>query len=604
MGVTRYLKLVVKRFWIILLLEIVAIVSTVYYTQSQPPQYTTRSTIIINPRVPNQLVPYASADYSYNLTSNLADEYNLLIKSDKFATKLVGQVGFPISLTELKASYSSKLAPNTSVYYISATSNTPQKAQKIANSVTHLFLAEGVSQVNADTQQTPDVVNDTIKSQRQGLKDLQVEIDSLKTQIAKLAEANTASPDTQTTQQLITLRQQLKDDLTTQSQLVVSITDAESKTNSLTNRDSASLVDEATLPTAPDGANLVRNLLFALVMALALGVGVIILLDFLDYTIRSSQELTQLTGKTTLGLVPVVRATPSTSVTTAAADSSGTAVLAAANAKNLSKLVVTATEFKSAGSESYRALRTNILFCNLNEEKDETQEANNRLVERIVDEDDLIMMKSLLITSAIPGEGKSLTAANLAVTFAQAGNRVILVDADLRQPTQHRLFGLPNEKGFSNLVLAGPEHLEEHLKETGVPNLQLITAGNPPPNPSELLTSFKAVKVTTAIRRAADFIIFDSPPVVLVSDAAILANRVDGVLLVVRSGSTRRDTITKAVTGLKKVGANLVGTVLNRVESRDDGGYYYYQYNGYLENGKQPSKDKNKRGKDRSGAAR
>ena len=605
MDITRYLKLILKRFWIILILELVAVVATFYYTQSQPRHYTAQTTIILNPQVPNSLVPYATSDYNYSLASNLADDYNQVLKSDKFAKRVMSQITLTIGIDELKGSYTSKLIPNTVFYNISATSNTPEKAQVIANTVTQVFLAEGVNETTT-VDPSVSVLNQTMDLQRQELQNLQAEINSLKTQIAALNSITptpvpTVDPLSSTTPTaapantgptLDSLRQQLKDDLSIQSQIVVSLSDAESKSTAA-NRDSASLIDDAVLPTAPDDISLFRNILFAVIMAFALGIGVIVLLDFLDYTVRSSQELAQLTSTTTLGVVPVVKALPPPAAPTAAADSSAINT----NLTNLNRFVVTAAEFKSAGSESYRALRTNILFCDINTAKDEEQEATQKLLDRIIEDEELSSMKTLLITSAIPGEGKSLTAANLAVTFAQAGNRVILVDGDLRQPTMHRLFGVPNERGFSNLVLAGPEHLREYLKDSGVPNLSLITAGNPPPNPSELLTSLKAVKVLSSIRRAADFIIIDSPPIVLVSDAAILSNRVDSVLLVVRSGSTRRDAITKAVTALRKVGAPVIGSVLNRVQQQDDGGYYYYEYNGYLETPKggrrsKPKKDK------------
>lgn len=565
MGFRHYLRLVLKKFWIIGLLLVVALASTFYYTQTRPVFYSAKTTIILNPKVPNALVPYASADYTY--VNTMAENYSLILKSDKFAQQVIEQLNFPMDVEELKASFTSKLAPNSVFYYITATSISSEKAQKIANTVTKVFLSEGIKQTAVAGSATNELVNATIQKQGQELKNLQTEIDNLKALITTLQKE---TPGPKTAEEIRTLRQQLNEALGIQSRLVVSISEVESKNTEL-NRDSASLIDDAKLPIASDDNNLVRNLIFAAAMGLALGIGTIILLDFLDYTVRSSEDLAQLTGFTTLGVVPVVRPIPSKETTTFAADG---AAPPGSESSRLNASIVTATEFKSAGSEAYRALRTNILFCDLGSGELSVPTSDTQIQPEGG-------MKLLLVTSAIPREGKSLTTANLAVTFAQAGNRVIIVDADLRQPTLHKLFDLSNENGFSNLILAGPAQLEATLKPTGIPNLSLITAGNPPPNPSELLTSAKAARVIEALRSAADIVIFDSPPVVLVSDAAILASRVDRVLLVFRSGSTRRDAIAKTLTKLKHVRANIMGTVLNRVQQQDDGGYYYSGYGGY-----------------------
>jgi capsular exopolysaccharide synthesis family protein len=509
------------------------------------------------------------------------------MKSDRFAQKVAEQLDFPINLEILKTSYSSKLVNNSVFFYISATSNDPQKAQKIANVVTRLFLSEGITQTNSSNNQDTDILNETVKKQRQELADLQTEIDNIKEQIRVL---QTDSSNPKTLENLQTLRQNLKDTLDIQSKLVLSINDVESK-NTAANHDSASLVDDAKLPLTPEGHSTLRNLAFAAALAFVLGISVIVLLDFLDYTVRSSEELAQLTGYATLGVVPVVKPGSPKETTSFAADSAGP------DMQEVSKpgpTLVTASEFKSAGSESYRALRTNILFSTLSNNFEELElKIQTKNTSRKGQHEPLL--KSFVVTSAIPKEGKSQTAANLAVVFAQAGNKVILIDADLRQPTLHTYFGLPNKEGFSDLMLVGLDDLESYLRTTCVPNLTLLTAGTPPPNPSELLTSAKATKVIEAVEEKADILIFDSPPVVLVSDAAILANRVDCVLLVFRSGSTRRDAILKAINSLKKVGANVMGTVLNRVQNEDDGGYYYYNYSGYGSESKTSRSKSNKK---------
>ena len=172
--------------------------------------------------------------------------------------------------------------------------------------------------------------------------------------------------------------------------------------------------------------------------------------------------------------------------------------------------LVTVTEPASAASEAYRTLRSNIHFASLDSP-----------------------LKTLLITSTDPGEGKSTTLANLAVTMAQAGNRVLVVDCDLRRPSQHRLFGVPNVAGLTTMMVQGQALEKLPVQATGVANLSVLTSGPLPPNPSELLGSRRLGEVLSQLKNEADILLVDAPPIIAVADAAILASKVDGVLLVV-----------------------------------------------------------------------
>jgi len=206
---------------------------------------------------------------------------------------------------------------------------------------------------------------------------------------------------------------------------------------------------------------------------------------------------------------------------------------------------------RSPIAEAYRALRTNIQFSSLD-----------------------TVLRTVLVTSAGPAEGKSTTLANLAVVTAESGTRVLAVDCDLRRANLHTLFGLDNTEGLTNFILAegtGPLPAQP----TGVPNLQVLTTGPLPPNPSELLASRQMARVLDVLRDAADLVLFDAPPVVAVTDAAILAPRMDGVLLVVDAGTTRRDWARRARAQLEKVNARLLGVVLNNAQV-DTQLYGYY----------------------------
>jgi len=214
--------------------------------------------------------------------------------------------------------------------------------------------------------------------------------------------------------------------------------------------------------------------------------------------------------------------------------------------------LITVADPRSPVSEAYRALRTNLDFSSLDRP-----------------------IRTMLVTSAGPEEGKSTVLANLAVTTAQAGKKVILVDGDLRRPTLHHIFNLKNDVGLTTMVVDDAAMESPPLQDTGVEGLQLLPSGPLPPNPSELLGSRRMEEIIAVLLERADIVFFDAPPVVAVTDAAVLATKVDGVLLVIYAGRTRRDYARAARARLEKVNANLLGAVLNNVRF-DVGLHRYY----------------------------
>ena len=202
--------------------------------------------------------------------------------------------------------------------------------------------------------------------------------------------------------------------------------------------------------------------------------------------------------------------------------------------------LITLSDPRSPAAEAYRTLRTNIDFSGL---------------ERSI--------HTLLVTSVASNENKSITVANLAVSLAQGDKKTILVDADVRRPAQHALFGLNNEKGLTSLFIDTKGPLEPALQATRVPNLQVMTSGPLPPNPAELLGSQRMLDVIEALKSRADIVLFDAPPVIAVTDASVLGTRVDGVLLVVQAGQTRREQAKRAKQQLEKLHIRVIGAVLS-----------------------------------------
>jgi capsular exopolysaccharide synthesis family protein len=200
--------------------------------------------------------------------------------------------------------------------------------------------------------------------------------------------------------------------------------------------------------------------------------------------------------------------------------------------------LITLTEPKSAAAEAFRTLRTNLMFSS---------------VERPI--------QTLLVTSPVDGEGKSDAVANLAVTFAQGGNKTILVDADLRRPSQHTIWGVKN-RGLTTMMLEDAALASPPLVESGIENLLLLPAGEETPNPADLLSSKRMSEVIGVLKARANYILFDSPPVLAATDAALLGIKLDGVLLVVKSGQSRRDQTASAREALEQVHVRVVGAVL------------------------------------------
>ncbi|WP_368490061.1 CpsD/CapB family tyrosine-protein kinase [Clostridium sp. BJN0013] len=234
--------------------------------------------------------------------------------------------------------------------------------------------------------------------------------------------------------------------------------------------------------------------------------------------------------------------------------------------------IVTVKNPKVPIAEAYRTLRTNIQFSSFDKK-----------------------IQTIMLTSSVPGEGKSTTCSNLAVVMAESGARTILVDCDERKPRLHKIFFVSNEKGLSD-VLAGKVEFEEVVKETVIENLKLLTSGTRPPNPSELLASKKMETFLESLKDKFEYIIIDTPPVVAVTDAQLLARCADGCILVVASSQVEREAAVRAKELLLKVNANILGIVLNKLEVREKGYYgYYYQY--YYNDGHSKTNDHKKENK-------
>jgi len=292
------------------------------------------------------------------------------------------------------------------------------------------------------------------------------------------------------------------------------------------------VLDAARPQLAPVRPNVPQSILLGIVAGLVAAIGLALLLEFLDSTVTSQQEIEERMGLTFLGFVPSIPPTDG-------------------QAKDLH----IHREPKSHIAECTRAVRTNLLFMSPDKP-----------------------LKRMLVTSSGPQEGKSTTAINLGIAMAQSGQKVLIIDTDMRRPRLHKAFGVPNDVGVSSLVV-GEGTLEAAIKTTEVPGLYLLPCGPVPPNPAELLHTRAFGELLETLDGKYDRVILDSPPVGAVADAVVLATRVNGVVLVLKSGVTHRDVAKRTVRALNDVKAVMLGAVLNDVNlDRSRYGDYYYGY--------------------------
>jgi capsular exopolysaccharide synthesis family protein len=273
----------------------------------------------------------------------------------------------------------------------------------------------------------------------------------------------------------------------------------------------------------------------AILFALFSGIGIAVLLEYLDSSIRNAEDVSNYLNLPFLGYIPSINMQ---------------------DGKNESeKALICYQKTTNPTIESYRALRTSILFSSPEDKP----------------------LKTILITSSLPGEGKSFLASNLASIFSQVNERVVLIDVDMRRPKLYKLFNIDQKPGLS-AFLTGSASLESIIRPTPFNNLSIITSGAIPPNPSELLSSGKIRALLEELKLKFDRIIVDSPPALNVADTHLLCNSVDGVILVVKGASTRLEAVVGAKNKILESKGRIIGAVVNNINPEKEDRYYYYQY--------------------------
>lgn len=509
MELKQYVQPLRKWWWLILLATLIATTASYLVTRQQPPIYRTRTTVLVGNTIEN---PNPSG-YEVYLAQQLANTYADIVMRENVRRAVMAALGL-----QWLPEYDARVVANTQLVELSVTDIDPGRARAVANELANQLIRLSPTDPDAQDQARQEFINQQLNDLETSIRDTSTEITEKQQDLADLTSARQIA-DTQTA------IRGLQDKLATlQANYAAMLANTQrGAVNAI------SIIEPAALPWVPIGPNKVATILLAAMIGFVLAVASAYLLEYLDDTLRTPEDVQASLNLTTIGIIPQV-----------SEQEAG---------------IVMMGDNRSPVRESYRVLRTNLQFA---------------AVDRPLD--------VLLVTSAAPSEGKSMTAANLGAAIAQTGRRVILVDTDLHRPRQHRLFKVRNSVGVTTGLLEDQPNIDDILQETSVPGLRVLTSGPLPPNPAELLGSARMRSLLTALKAEADVVVLDSPPISALSDAAVLSTQADGVVMVLEAGKTRRPFAQRALEALNRVNAHVVGAVLNRVPKRGFGYYYYSDY--------------------------
>jgi non-specific protein-tyrosine kinase len=512
-----YLAILSRWWWLLVACTLVSAISSYLGTRQMPRIYQATVTVMVGQAL-EKSNPNTNDFY---ISQQLAQTYAEMVKRRPILAQAAQALG--LQYVPSPGQVSTRQVAGTQLLEISVRDTIPERARALADQIARQLILQ--TPAGGEVEQRRDFI-------QQQLADLEFQIDEANKEIEKeqqkLRSSNSARAIQQYQANIGALQQKLGTYRATYASLLGT---AQGATNRIT------VVESAATPSWPISPNARQIVLLGAAIGLALAVAGVVLIEFLDDTLKSPEEAIRQAGLPQVGQIPRMQA-----------EEEG------------EKLVVARNPLSSS-AEAYRVLRTNILFS---------------FVDR--------PLTTLLVTSPAPGEGKSLTLANLAAVFAEAGKRVLIVDTDLRRPVQHRILSVSGAQGLSDAILEGESELLKYIKSTSIDRLFLLPAGQMPPNPSELLGSDRLGQIVGELQAAYDLVLFDSPPALMVADASILGSRVDATLLIGDIGRTRRGTLKQAVEQLKRGHVNVIGVVINRVAPASQGyGYMYGYYHPRLE---------------------
>lgn len=503
MELKKYIIPLRRWWWLLVVATMLAAVSSYLATLRQPPIYQTLTTLMIGQAITDPNPTGAE----FNLSRQLAENYAEIANREpvRIATKEA------LGLTWLP-DYRAIALPNGQFIEIVVTDTNQERAQAVAAELARQLILRSPTGSQSDEQDRQAFIQTQLDNLQQQIMETESEIQNLR---EILGEMDSARQIADTRIQITALEAKLADLQSIYSGLLSNSQGGAVNT--------ISVIEKAYLPKQPIGPNKILTILLSAAVGLSLGVLAAYILEYMDDTVKSPEEVAELTDAPIIGY------------------------LSENNIKDIGALYV-AENPRHPSVEEIRTLRANLEFASVDQP-----------------------LKTILVSSTEVDVGKTSVAANLAVAMSQAEKEVILLDGDLRRPNVHNFYGLPNNIGLSN-VFRGEFSIDQVIKNWPDGTVSVIPAGNPPPNPSELLGSKKMTQILEVLERSADIVIIDGPPFI-VADAPILASKVNGVLLIMQLGHTRVPAIKAMMEQIKRSGAKVVGVAFNRLPPRTVGYY-------------------------------
>jgi len=510
MKLIEYFTPLLKWWWLLVVAVVIATSSAYLFARDLPPVYNARTTLMIGRTFMDPNPSSTELGLSQQLTQAYADIAQREPVRDA-TKKALGLANLP--------KYEAGPIPGTPFLEISVTHTNPQLAQAVAAELANQLLLRSPTNLQQDEQSRQQFVDQQISKIEADIK--QTEADIARNQDA-LGNMNSAVDIAKTQDEIKALETKLSSLQSIYASMLSNT--QQGALNTL------SILEPAALPTTPIGPNKILIISMAAISGFLLAVGAAYLIEFMDDSFRSSEEVARVLNLSILGRIPTLP-----------------------KGKNSGVYVV--EQPLSPLADAFRTLRANLKYSQVDKP-----------------------LKTILVTSPDASEGKSTVASNLAAVLAQGEKKTVLLDADLRRPSLHNILEIENQPGLSDFFRDGLD-ISEIMKTREKINVPLITAGDPPPNPSELLGSKKMDQFLKDLGAEFEIIVIDGAPFI-VADALMLAAKVDGVLIVIRPGITRKAVARAMLEGLNQVGANVVGVILNRLPAHT-GNYYYPGYAKY-----------------------
>jgi polysaccharide biosynthesis transport protein len=522
MEIRDFLTPLIRWWWLLIVSTLIAGIFSLIAVKQQPPLYSTSATLLVGSALTDPNPQYDKIYYTSELISTYVDiAYRSPVQ--EAAQQALGVDWLP--------QYIVSQVPNTQLIEVTATDQDPVMAQAAANEIANQLILQSPGNRNQDKTRQ-QFIEDELDQIQNAIRETQSEVDAKQKEMTTLSSARQI---TELQNQIGALQNKL---LTLRANYTNLLSNSQSGAlNTLT------LIEPAKLPAYPVGPSDFIPVATASALAFFIAAGAAYLLAYLDQTVKSSDEVKRITGLPVLAGIPPIPG------------------------ESYAEKLITVNQPRSPIAEAFRSLRTGVQFSTI----DRTENT------------------AIMVTSPSPSEGKSVTTANLAAVIAQAGHRVLVIDADLRRPVLHRVFGVDNRIGLTEFLrFLHPNDLEETIiallhqlaRPTKIEGLSILTSGPIPPNPSELLGSRTHNRLLAVLKNHYDFVLLDSPPVLIVTDAVVLSTQIDGTILVIDAVGTQKNPLRLAAERLREVNANILGVVVNRVSPRTDGygAYYQYQY--------------------------